>query len=373
MIEPGASTTQSSRSPVRSDLHDVTSELRLDPLRGRWTVLAPGRTARPGHVDPGQAGLTTSATEVGSHRADCPFCPGNEQQAIPEVARTGPGPPGGPGWRVRVVANRYPILCPAPTAGGPAPASGGVHVHVQLPGQGAHEVVILTPDHDGGFARLEEPHAAEALTMLRDRARTHAGTGHRATQVFINHRRAAGASIEHPHAQIVALGVVPPVLEAEVACFVDTCVVCRMIDEDASGAQAPLVVVAGDAVAWCPWASSMAFEVLIAPRRHGRRFEDAEEELAAVADTLRVALDRLERVLGRPAYNVVVHSAPAGPGGDFHWHVHVHPRLRVTGGFEDGTGIPVNDTLPEAAAALLRETGDVRDDDALPPGQASSS
>ena len=105
---------------------------------------------------------------------------------------------------------------------------------------------------------------------------------------------------------------------------------------------------------WCPWWSSTAYELLLAPRRHRARFEDAGPELAAVAAALRDALGRLDRRLGDPPYNLVVHTLPADRDTDYHWHIHIRPRLQQDAGFELGTGILVNPLDPADAARQLR-------------------
>ena len=129
----------------------------------------------------------------------------------PEVHRVGDGAPDTPGWRVRVVPNLYPIVAPAEPD---APetthhAQGGMVTQAT----GAHEVVILSPNHQASFGRLDDTGAIEVLTVIRDRVRHHLEAGHSYVQAFVNQGRAAGASIAHPHAQLVALDLVPPEVE----------------------------------------------------------------------------------------------------------------------------------------------------------------
>src|SRR5687767_105796 len=166
-------------------------ELRKDELSGRWVLLAPGRAARP-HAS--SSAPATTAVEPGS-----PFCPGNEPETPPDVLRTGEGGAGKPGWRVRVVPNLYPFV------GGDDALLGAT---------GAHEVVILSTVHDWPIARLSVDEAVEVLTMMRDRARHHLAAGRSYVQIAVNHGPAAGASIAHPHAQVIALDFVPPAVTA---------------------------------------------------------------------------------------------------------------------------------------------------------------
>ena len=258
----------------------------------------------------------------------------------PEVARTGQGAPETTGWRVRVVPNLYPIV------GGDNAGPGAT---------GAHEVAVLSPAHSRSFAQLDDAQAIEVLTVLRDRARYHLRAGHAFVQVVINHGAAAGASIEHPHAQLVALDFVPPAVEDAVHRFE---VAGRdLVVADLERAGDALRIADGGAPSWCPYAASTPYEFRIALRTPGARFDDADDaRVEAVAQTTRSTLARLAAVLGDVPYNVVVFTAPPGAAPDaFHWFVEVQTRIAVVAGFEQGTGVLVNTIPPELAASRLRD------------------
>jgi len=214
-------------------------------------------------------------------------------------------------------------------------------------------VVALTPLHDGALATMSPEQAALVLRMLQERTHAHLSAGKPYVQVFVNHDPAAGASIDHPHAQVIAMDAVPPLLEREASVLSDgACVLCQAIAY-ACRAGTPNGVLFGDMAAWCPSWSAAAFELIVAPGAHRARFEDAGE-LGNLAESLVLVLASLDRAAGDPAYNLVVHTAPAGTA-EFHWHLHVRPRLSEPGGFELGTGIAVLDLAPEDAARALRE------------------
>jgi UDPglucose--hexose-1-phosphate uridylyltransferase len=307
-------------------------ELRRDELSGRWVLLAPGRAARP-HTFPSSAPDAPGADV-------CPFCPGNEHLTPPEVYRTGDGAPDTPGWRVRVVPNLYPIV------GGPEAGPGAT---------GAHEVVVLSPAHDASFAQLDAAQAAEVLTVLRDRARHHLAAGCTFVQVVINHGRAAGASIQHPHAQIVALDVVPPAVAQAVERF--GAAGDDLVVADLHRAGDDLRLLGGPVAAWCPRAGSTPYELRLALLARGPRFDEAADgDMQPLADAARSALARLAAAAGDVPYNLVVHTAPPGTTTEsFHWYVEVQTRMAVVAGFEQGTGILVNTVPPELAARELRE------------------
>ena len=307
-------------------------ELRRDELSGRWVLLAPGRAARP-HA------FSVRPSDARDAPGDCPFCPGNERETPPEVFRTGEGTPDTPGWQVRVVPNLYPFV------GGEDPGPGAT---------GAHEVVIISPGHDRTLARMAEDEAVMTLTVMRDRVRHHLADGRAYVQAAVNHGPAAGASIDHPHAQVIALDFVPPAVEGtleRVNAAGDDLVAAAA----AGAAGRGLAVVEGPAPAWCPEAASAPYEMRVAHRSTRARFDEATDaEIAVVARATREALRRLDGVLGHAAYNLVVHTAPPGPPGFFHWYVEVRPRVAVVAGFELGTGVYVNVVAPEDAAAALR-------------------
>jgi UDPglucose--hexose-1-phosphate uridylyltransferase len=305
-------------------------ELRHDPLSGRSVLVAPERGDRP--FSPLVGGPAPDA--------ECPFCPGHESLTPPEVYRTGPGGPDTPGWRVRVVPNRYPVV------GGDHPGPGAT---------GAHEVVVFSPSHERSLGRLSDGEAAEVLTVVRDRVRAHLGSGRSFVQAIVNHGRAAGASLAHPHAQVVALDLVPSAVEAALDRF-DTAGVDLVAAAAADTVGSELAVLDGPAPAWCPVASGAPFEMLVAHRSTRARFDEATDaEVAVVARSTRDALARLHAVVGEVPYNLVVHTAPpARRARFFHWYVEIVPRLSTPAGFEHGTGILVNPVAPETAARALR-------------------
>jgi UDPglucose--hexose-1-phosphate uridylyltransferase len=170
--------------------------------------------------------------------------------------------------------------------------------------------------------------------------------------VFVNHGRDAGASIAHPHAQIVGVGFVPDAVAAIASRFASAPADLLLADL-ATAQRANTVLTDGPAPVWCPPAAASPYELRVAAPTGGPRFDRAsDDEVAAVATGVRRALDALRRVLGDHAYNVVVHT---GPGDDpFHWFVSIVPRVAVVAGFELGTGVFVNTVAPESAAAVLR-------------------
>jgi UDPglucose--hexose-1-phosphate uridylyltransferase len=311
-------------------------ELRHDAISGRDVIVAVERAARPFTID--------APPDIGDAK-DCPFCHGNELMTPPEVHRTGEGAAETTGWRVRVVPNLYPIV--------DSPAT-----HDERDGServtGAHEVVILSPDHAASFAQLDPEQCVEVLTVIQHRVQVHLDAGHRYVQAFVNQGKAAGASIAHPHAQIVALDRVPEAVEASMTRFATADLVARDLADARTNDR---IVVDGPAPAWAPYAAWAPYGMRVAHRSTRARIEEATDaEISVVALGLRDALAALRRTLGEAPYNVVFRTAPPGrPAGEFHWHADLIPRLSIVAGFEEGTGMYVNTVAPEQAAVLLRE------------------
>jgi UDPglucose--hexose-1-phosphate uridylyltransferase len=318
-------------------------ELREDPLSGRLVAIAAGRAARPeaflGDVGPSRGTL------------GCPFCPGHEHMTPPELwADREPGSAAdGPGWRVRVVPNKFPAFAGPPAAPNP---DGGLYR--SAPSAGAHEVVIHSTDHNASLADLPVEQTALVVAAYRARLAAHGPDPFGSIVVIVNQGRTAGASLEHPHSQLIATVERPELVRAELERLTGPgCAACAVVERERNGDRA--VEDAGDLLTICPWASSMPYEALLVPQAHRPRFEegDAAGDLE-VAGALGRLLRRFGGVVGASApYNLVLHSAPPGVP-DFHWHLHLLPRLTTYGGFELATGIVINVVDPDQAAAGLR-------------------
>ncbi len=279
------------------------ADLRIDPLTGAHVVVTPWRQQRPNL--PGDR---------------CPFCPGGLEA---------PGP-----YDVRHFANRWPALP-----------------------DGRHEIVLHSPDHDASFPDLDDEQAARVVELWS--ART-AALGERDDVayvfVFENRGRAIGATIDHPHSQIMAFGAIPPVAEAELSAA--TCTFCTEPDDDL------LVIRRAGWQAAVPWAPSWPYELLISPLDHVADLPAAgREPRAALGAMLVDALTRVERLLGPDAPSMLwTHQRPAD-GGDWpaaHLHLHLAPALRAPGvrrhlaAAEFGAGIFFDPVDPRQAAAQLR-------------------
>ncbi|HEX8804291.1 MAG TPA: galactose-1-phosphate uridylyltransferase, partial [Acidimicrobiales bacterium] len=316
------------------------SQLRLNPLTGRWVAVAANRAGRPGQLVSWQLPVEADPSRP------CPFCRGNEEATLPALEtydRDGR-------WVVRAVPNRYPAF------EGSAPLQ--VHnlgpVFTEAAASGIHEVLVFSPEHDAGWADLDDAQVDVTMAAIRNRMEDHSHRLQvRYTQAIVNHGREAGASVAHPHGQLLGIPFVPGEIvdeEAGFRRFEGSCLLCTTIDaESAAGHR---VVHSDDRVlVVCPFWSGSPYEMLVLPRPHEVHMTDAEpQDVAAVGRALRTALAKLRGTLGDTAYNLVFHTAPHRHTGPFHWHVHVLPRVTSVPGFEQGTGVMINIVAPEVAA-----------------------
>ncbi len=328
-------------------------ELRQSLATKEWVIIATERAKRPhDFVCEGR----TLAGERPARHSDCPFCPGNEEE---EAARERLRLPDHGPWQVRALLNRYPALA---LEGERVRQFNGVQR--RLSGVGRHEVIVEAPEHNSCLALMAPARVELALQAFQLRGRAFAADD-RVEHViyFENHGAEAGTSIEHPHAQMLGLPLVPFDVrgrgdEAQ-RYFDDTgnCVHCDMWQAElAEGVR--IITANDDFIAFIPYAAFSPFHTWIMPRRHHPSFlEVGPAELAKLAQILRDVLGRLYAGLRDPDYNFIIRSAPLRSERPFlHWYLSVIPRVTESAGFEMGSGMFINTALPEDSAAFLRET-----------------
>jgi UDPglucose--hexose-1-phosphate uridylyltransferase len=327
-------------------------ELRRDPIVGRWVIIATERARRPSQIRQGPEERTPGF---------CPFCPGNEARTPNEVFVLGrPAVPANvPGWRVRVVPNRYPALMIEGDLDRQAEG-----IYDRMNGVGAHEVVVETPDHDRALSDLSDAEVADVLFAFKARVVDLKNDQRfRYILLFKNHGAAAGATLDHSHSQLIALPVTPRQVAEEIEGarrhydHRERCIFCDIVGQERKD-RSRLIYENEEFVAFAPWAPRSPFETWIVPKRHESNFEaEPRERLALCAQALRSILRRMQAALGQPAYNFMVHTNPLrdATSASYHWHVEVMPALTQLAGFEWGSGFHINPVPPEEAAEFLRK------------------
>ena len=328
-------------------------ELRQNLATKQWVLIATERAKRPHEFKPDGRPMTE---ERPAFVADCPFCPGNESQTPEDLVRL---PEDDGSWQVRVFSNKFPALN---KTGVRLQCIDGVER--SLSGVGYHEVLIETPLHNRTPALQTPDEVGMTLRAFQIRGRAIMEDS-RIQQIiyFKNHGAAAGTSIEHPHCQLLALPMVPYNMRIRIEevrrTFDDTgvCPYCQMLEDEL--ARGDRVICQNEAfVAFVPYAAPSPFHTWIVPRRHGPTFLDqTPHELLGLARIMQDVLSRLYRGLHDPDYNYIIRSAPNRDSSSnyLHWYVTIVPRVTKSAGFELGTGMYINPSLPEESACFLRE------------------
>ncbi len=332
----------------------VTTEVRTDPITGRVVVIDTGEFRRRDDFELGPVRLDDPA-------ATCPLCEGREALAGAEILtwRDG-GAANAPGWSVRVVPNRHPLLR--------IEASMDVRtdgLFESREGLGAHEVIIETPLHDQQLQALEADRLWRVFwawrTRLQDLKRDRRFVS---AVVFKNHGRQAGARLDHAHSQIVAFSATPPALAEELrgasryVAKTGRCIFCDLIEQEVKD-ERRVICSSGSLLAITPYASRVPFETWLMPRDHAPRFEEASDDaLTDLATTFKTVMTRIDWALERPAFNLVLHTAPLTGESDsaYHWHLEILPRVTRYGGLEWGSGVQRNPVAPEEACRVMRSS-----------------
>jgi UDPglucose--hexose-1-phosphate uridylyltransferase len=327
-------------------------ELRKDPVAGRWVIISTDRAKRPNSF---------AATEMKSVGGFCPLCPGNEDKTPPEIIAYRPdgSRPNTPGWTLRVVSNKFPALR---IEGDLNKKADGIYD--KMNGIGAHEVIIESPNHNELLSTMPLKSIENILRAYRDRiVDLSRDRRFRYISIFRNQGEVAGASLEHPHSQLIALPVVPKRPQEEISGsknyfdYKERCVFCDIVYQELSEGVR-IVAENSEFLSIAPFAARFPFETWILPKKHISAFErNPEWMFTFLAEIFSETFQKLDRALACPPYNYMLHTAPLNSRSDEynHWHFEIIPRLIRIAGFEWGSGFYINPTPPEEAAKFLRE------------------
>ncbi|RMF61414.1 MAG: galactose-1-phosphate uridylyltransferase [Calditrichaeota bacterium] len=328
------------------------TELRKDPIIGRWVIIAKERGRRP-------SDFLTLVEEKKEQFS--PFAPGNENMTPPEIYAIRPEntPPNTPGWTLRVVPNKYPALR---VEGELNPRGEGIYD--MMNGIGAHEVIIETPDPEKKLEELELPAIHNVVRTYKLRIEDlKRDIRLKYILVFKNHGHLAGATLKHAHSQLIATPVVPKRVVEEMTGsktyykLKERCIYCDIIRQELKD-NIRVAFEEEHFIAIEPFAARVPFETWILPKKHMSHFETSNDtELHHLALTLKTVLKKLNRALQSPPYNFVIHTSPIQEERKsyYHWHIEIMPKLTNVAGFEWGSGFFINPTPPEDAAQFLRE------------------
>jgi len=336
------------------------SELRRDPIVGRWVVVDPERKNRTfDYFDSSEPFVTD--------KASCPFCEGHEAMTPPEILAFRPPETGRdkPGWWIRVFANRTPVLHIEGTL-----KRQGVGMFDMMNGIGAHEIIVDTPDHHKSLIDLSDLQMEKVIWAYRDRILDlQKDDRFRYILIFKNHGRNSGAKISHSHSQLIATPVIPKSVKEELDgakthySYKERCVYCDIIRQETS-MKDRMVEENDHFAAFVPFAARFPYEISLMPKEHTYDFSTiSKEQVTDLSKILKSMLWRIHKGLNGPSYNFVLHTCPNHLSKetlwdtlqlDFHWHIEIIPRLLKETGIEWGSGFYINPTMPEEAAAFLK-------------------
>lgn len=328
---------------------ETTSELRQDLITGDWVVIATGRAKRPRDFlkierDKSDPGIESCLFED-------PEKTGQDKDVL--IYKKSDGE-----WTLRVFPNKYPAFSATKTI---------KHIeegpYFAMDGYGYHEVIV-TRDHYKQMALMDKLEIAEVLDAYQERYISLMSKKNiNFIGVFHNHGKEVGASIIHPHSQLVAIPVISPYVKSELDGAEiyyrsnRNCAYCEMREWEEEKKERILFENEGF-IAFCPFASRTAFEIWVMPKKHEPYFERiSDENKLSLAEVFGKALNSVYKALNDPPYNFYIHTAPCD-GKDYphyHWHIEILPHTSTWAGFELQTGIEISSIQPEKAAEYLRK------------------
>lgn len=335
---------------ISANKRESVSELRQDLVTGDWVTIATSRAGRP-HIF-----AKKNKQELDTDISKCPFenpqASGNESPLLLYKNKKHKD------WSLQVIPNKFPAFNHMAGCG----EIREVGPYLTREGTGHHEVVI-TRDHKKHLALLTLKEVTEVVSSYKER--------HNALKedkcikyisVFHNHGASAGASLSHPHSQLIAIPFIPADIRRSLVGsnmffrMNGECVHCSMISWELKDKKR-LIFENESFVAFCPFVSRSAFEIRVFPKNHRAYFENLpDDRLPQLAEALRASLRKMNKVLNNPSYNFFFHTAPIDGHKypNYHWHIEILPKTDVWAGFELGTGIEISTLEPKKAARLLR-------------------
>lgn len=329
------------------------SDIRKDPFSNTWVIIAAERAARP-HVEEKEAEQDVE---------HCPFCENPEITApIPPYATCAGEEDKDGNWITKIIPNKYPALTPDPQL--EQEQIDGIYHN--LTGVGGHDILIETPEHKYfSWSTMPVEQIQAALRNYRCRYSFWQNDPRiEYLSIFRNYGHVAGASLKHPHSQMVATPLVPPRIEQELEEMKrhyeqsNHCLMCHIIELELKS-KTRLIMENGDFAAFTNFAPRFPYETLIAPKKHMDAFEEiTDEQITNLAALLSELFKKFDKLLNDPPYNLILHVSPLRTSGllYYHWHIEIIMRLSQPAGFEWGSGVYINSVAPEEAAKELIKT-----------------
>ncbi len=336
------------------------NELRRDPITGNWTIILKNQQNLQRIIE-----KTGQRPPVRSEA--CIYCQNHEHETPPEIHAMAevPRQANEPGWQVRVVPEKYPVLQIYGDLN-----NRGIGIYDILDGIGAHEIVIETPDHGVDFSDFEPTQMERVLTVVKERILDlKRDTRFRYVLMHKAPTDGEGEFIDHSYSHIIATPITPLLVKAELTQarahyeYKERCLFCDVIRQEVETGERVVLEESGFVVL-SPFAARSPFHLMILPQRH-ETFYEWNNELGGLAGCLSALFRKMRAILQRFDYVLEIHSGPNLTAGkrrgywktlekDFHWHMELTPKINAYNSFESSSGFQVNPIPPELAAATLR-------------------
>lgn len=325
------------------------SELRKDPVIGRWVIVAPERGKK----------ISDYNQQVRENKHNfCPFCKENIDKT-PHAILTIKKESSGGDWKIRVIPNKLPALRVEGNL-----EREGVGIYDKMNGIGAHEIIVESPDHNIDIVNQDLSHIKDLFLTYKKRMLDLRNDFRlKYVMIFKNHGFDAGAMLEHSHSQLIATPVIPKRVVEELDGaqkyfnYKERCIFCDIIYQEIKE-NSRVVIEEENFIAIEPFAARFPFETWILPKVHYSNFEHSPDELLHhLAIIFKTVMGKINQALNNPPYNLLIHTAPLSKetSEHFHWHIEIIPKLLHVAGFEWGTGFYINPTAPEEAAKYLKK------------------
>ncbi|SKA95151.1 UDPglucose--hexose-1-phosphate uridylyltransferase [Caloramator quimbayensis] len=307
------------------------AEFRLNNITREQILIVESRSKRPKDFK------SAETAEKVKYKDNCPFCVGNEDNTPPEIFRLGSP------WEVRVVENKFPIL----------DREGDI--------TGYHYVLIETADHSKGFHEMDEEEIFKVFkSYVEVCKKLYEKDDVKYVQVFKNYKKEAGASLEHPHSQIIAIKKMPDKINNKIRKYRELyfknsrCLMCKTIEEELQYKER-VVYHDEDFIIYCPFASIFPYEMAIAPIKHKSSILNlCDDDIRKFSGSVLKAIFKLNQNIGDVPYNMYLDFIK-NENNYYHYEVRLCPRLSINAGFEIATGLYTNIVSPETAAKILRD------------------
>ncbi len=333
-------------------------EIRYNFLKDTYVIFSAERAKRPHDY------FREPEAEIGIVEK-CPFEYGNEDKTPPEVfaIREKGTKPNTPGWKIRVVPNKYPALKPEDNF-----LEKQEGLFKKFTGYGYHEIIIETPDHFKQIYNFSVEEIKLLLISIKNRFQEISKDKNiKYIQYFKNYGKEAGCSLFHSHSQIIATPLIPKEVATKISQLKGfykkekSCYLCKEIDFELK--ENKRIVYENESfIAYCPYYSIFPFEVRVIPKKHSNRFDNInEKEMTFLSKALKVITQKIYKTLNNPAFNIILYTNPVNTDIEHiekfnHWYIEILPRVNIMAGFEFGTGWYINTTYPEDASQFLKES-----------------